>query len=90
MTCERFTMPGGGVAIVCSRGRRKAKPPKCSECGGVAGFQCDHVVARGKTCDVFLCDTHAIVAPVQAPLAGIGAPLEERHLCPRHAFNPDE
>lgn len=70
MSCDRFPMPGGGVAIVCSRGRRT---PRCRWCERTPGtFQCDWKMGRGKTCDKHICAAHAKeVAP-------------NKHLCPEH------
>lgn len=70
MPCDHVELPGGGVAIVCSRGRR-AKAWRCF-CGLAGGIQCDWKVGGGKTCDAHLCPDHAKeVAP-------------EKHLCPTH------
>lgn len=69
--CTYVKMPGGGVAIVCSRGRRHTK---CA-CGRTATLLCDWKVKGKKsgTCDVPICDrcTHS-------PAAG-------KDLCPTHA-----
>jgi hypothetical protein len=59
MTCETVKLPGGGVAIACTRGRRR---PKCSEpgCDAPSQFQCDAPVAGKKsgTCDRYMCGAH--------------------------------
>lgn len=69
MKCDRVQIPGGGVAIVCSRGRRQKR---CHQCGQSAKLLCDWKIAKGKTCDMQICATHAQeVAP-------------EKHLCPEH------
>jgi hypothetical protein len=63
-------LPGGGTAIVCTRGRR----PACSVCGKRPGeLLCDGPGAEpGKTCDARLCRSCAQhVAP-------------DTDLCPRH------
>lgn len=68
MSCDYIKAPGGGVAIVCSRTRRR----KCVACHLAGGFQCDWKVSEGKTCDRFICAEHAQeVAP-------------GKHLCPVH------
>lgn len=69
MTCEKIAMPGGGVAIVCSRGRRT--PPKC-RCGRPATLLCDHPKSKGGTCD----------KPICAACASEVGP--DRHHCPAH------
>lgn len=56
MPCDKVELPGGGFAIVCSRGQRKAKP--CESCGRPGTIQCDYPVTRnGKTatCDRWQC-----------------------------------
>lgn len=83
MPCERIRI-GDSVAIVCSRGRRKAAPT-CA-CGVVATRQCDWKVlkqrgARGGalkkpkpgTCDAWLCEKCTYV------------PAPDKDLCPAHA-----
>lgn len=55
MPCDPIDLPGGGVAIVCTRGRRKRKPA-CKFCGVAdAGFLCDAPVAKRRTCDAPIC-----------------------------------
>lgn len=70
MSCETIKTPGGGFAIVCSRGRRH---PRCRWCTHTPGaFQCDWKIAKGTTCDKHICAEHAQeVAP-------------DKHLCPEH------
>lgn len=70
MTCERVTLPGGGVAIVCGTRSRK----RC-ECGQRATLECDWKVPTRKsgTCD----------APICARCTTSPAP--EKDLCPAHA-----
>lgn len=69
--CSVVKMPGGGVAIVCSRGRRHKR---CA-CGRTANRLCDWKVKgkRSGTCDEPLCErcTHS--------------PASEKDLCPTHA-----
>jgi hypothetical protein len=52
MTCTPIKMPGGGVAIVCTRGRRVRK---CSSCSSSAGLECDG-------CDKPICAAHSFTA----------------------------
>lgn len=69
MPCDRFQTPGGGVAIVCTRGRRRNK---CCACELQGGLQCDWKVSPTKRCDRHICPEHAQeVAP-------------NKHLCPEH------
>lgn len=69
MKCAHLKLPGGGTAIVCSRGGR---PRRCFTCDLAGGFQCDWKVSPTKTCDRYICPDHAqLVAP-------------EKHLCPEH------
>lgn len=69
--CSKINLPGGGVAIVCSRGRRD-QVQHCCGCGGVATLQCDWKVGKGLTCDSWICSGCAKeVGP-------------DKHLCPRH------
>lgn len=77
MTCHRITLPGGGFAIVCERGRRsKTKPCSVPGCGRPSSYQCDHPVDLfGATCDAHLCRIH------RTPIG------PEKDLCPTHA-NP--
>ena len=74
MGCDRFDLPGGGYAIVCSRGPRPKRP--CRWCKDAHEFLCDHVVQdsgrTGKTCDAPMCRVHA---------KQIG---RDRHACPDH------
>lgn len=52
MTCERVSLAGGGVAIVCGTFKRK----RCA-CGGAATLECDWKVPSRKsgTCDAPIC-----------------------------------
>ncbi len=54
MACERYQLPDGGIAIVCTRGKRR---PPCSVCGRRGSeLLCDGVVpGRKRTCDAPLC-----------------------------------
>lgn len=49
MTCTPYKLPGGGVAIVCTKGRK----PKCVTCGGAAELECDG-------CDKPICAQHSL------------------------------
>lgn len=51
MTCEHVSLPGGGAAVVCGRGKR---PIRCAECGRPGDRLCDWKVLGG-TCDKPLC-----------------------------------
>lgn len=68
--CTKVKMPGGGIAIVCSRHRAK----RCA-CGRAATLLCDWKVKgkRSGTCDVPLCErcTHS--------------PATDKDICPQHA-----
>lgn len=69
MACDNLKLPGGGVAIVCTRGGRRMR---CFACHLTGGFQCDWKVAGENTCSRFICPDHAKeVAP-------------GKHLCPEH------
>lgn len=55
MPCERYVSPDGQtVAIICSRGRRAAKP--CHYCGKPSTSLCDYPIRDGKTCDKPMCN----------------------------------
>lgn len=54
MTCERFEFPGG-VATICSRGRRTKPVPPCA-CGNPATHACDYSLGSRKTCSRSLCE----------------------------------
>ncbi len=70
MTCTKVALPGGGVAIVCSR----VRPKRCS-CGRAATLACDWKVKTKKsgTCDAPIC------------AACTHAPAPDKDLCPKHA-----
>lgn len=57
MGCDSFNLPGGGQAIICSRGRRRQR---CAFCGRPASHLCDGRKPRRKsgTCDRPLCPEH--------------------------------
>lgn len=62
MACAPMALPGGGVAIVCTRGRR-LKGEKC-HCGVTATHLCDGRVrpdrgGRQRRCDRPICAAHA-------------------------------
>jgi len=61
MPCERVTLPGGSMAIICTRGRsRVAKVCQATaECHGSGTKLCDWPTAKGKTCDLRSCQEHA-------------------------------
>ncbi len=63
MTCQRFDIPGGGHAIVCSRGRRP-RPAPCTECKHRDhSLLCDFALRGakvGKTCSRRLCAACAV------------------------------
>lgn len=70
MPCTPFRTTDGTTGIVCTSRRR----PRCSVpgCNAPSGFQCDHRVKSGKTCDRHLCAAHA---------HQVG---DDMHLCPTH------
>ncbi len=70
MGCEKLSLPGGGVAIVCTRGRGRAR--KCCACTLAGGFQCDWKMGGAKTCDRYICPDHAKEV------------AKDKHLCPEH------
>jgi hypothetical protein len=71
MPCTPFHTPDGLTGIVCTSRRRA---PRCSVagCNAPSGFQCDHRVRGGKTCDRHLCAVHA---------HQVG---DDVHFCPTH------
>lgn len=70
MACEHVLLPGGGHAIVCSRGPRE----RCA-CGRPATLLCDWKVPanRSGTCDAPICASCTT------------SPAPEKDLCARHA-----
>lgn len=74
MPCERVRMPGGGVAIVCSRAPRRRRCVGCGELTADARLCDARLKSRpGKTCD-------AVVCP-----ACTTSPAPDKDLCPDHA-----
>ncbi len=60
MPCNPIKLPGGGSAIICSRGPRR-KP--CCHCGRPSDKLCDFPLTgakAGSTCDRPVCENHAI------------------------------
>ncbi len=60
MPCRATSLPGGGYAIVCTRGKR---PIMCSICGRPGNKLCDFPLTgekAGKTCDRPLCAKCAV------------------------------
>ncbi len=86
MPCETFRFPGGGTAIVCSRGRQVRK--KCVGCGKPATLLCDYPLQgkrAGKTCDRPICAKCATKVP--------GVETSEHdpfNLCPQHKDKASE
>jgi len=74
VTCELVDLGDGGVAIVCTRGRRRAS---CSHCGRhAATLLCDFPLKgkkAGRTCDRKLCPKCAVH-------------LGEADYCPPHSM----
>ena len=63
MPCDTYRLGDNGVAIICSRGRSRAKPCSVTGCPRKATKLCDFKLRgakEGKTCDRDLCDVHAI------------------------------
>ena len=71
MPCYTITLKSGGTGILCGDlGTHCA----AGNCGDVGIFLCDYPVGDSKTCDMALCENHALqVAP-------------ELHYCPAHAL----
>lgn len=79
MRCERITLEGGAVAIVCTSGRDKGKRARCT-CGAEAGLLCDAPAGgpdSGATCSAPVCSSCRVQKPRPS---GRGAPLD---YCPR-------
>lgn len=70
MTCEHVSVPGGGTAIVCTRGKR---PIRCSACGKRGDRLCDWKVDGG-TCDKPICKRCTF------------SPARGKDLCTEHAL----
>lgn len=63
MTCQKIPTPGGGVAIICERGRPRHKPCSVTGCRSPGEFACDYPLRgakAGATCSRLLCKAHAI------------------------------
>lgn len=71
MPCERVSLPGGGLAIVCGT---RASRQRCA-CGKPATLLCDWKVParRSGTCDAPICSSCAT------------SPAPEKDICPAHA-----
>ena len=83
MSCEIFRFRDGSTAIVCSRDKRKRKPPRCVGCGAEATLLCDWPNPRKKsgTCDAPICRECA-----SRPDNVASADRHDSYdLCPRHA-----
>lgn len=73
MTCHRVALPGGGMAIVCTRERRR----RCA-CGTAASLQCDWKVGGAKrNGEPKRCDAHICSRCAKEVAA-------DKHLCPTH------
>ncbi len=56
MPCDFVKLPGGGTAIVCSRGHAVRRfSQKCAYCQNESSLLCDFKVGEGKTCDKPIC-----------------------------------
>lgn len=81
MPCEPFNA-GGGVAIVCSRGRRRMKACEVCKARPMAKL-CDAAKPGGGTCDLRLCSSCAVRVGTHgksSPFAG-----DSVDYCPKHA-----
>lgn len=87
MTCDRLDLPGGGTAIVCTRGKRGRS---CKVCGRRATRECDFpITPRGgtpRTCDAPLCGqcAKAWTRDLALQPAATPAPGDTLDLCPAH------
>jgi hypothetical protein len=73
MPCDRYDLGNGGVAIVCSRGRRE--PCSVAGCRATSVALCDYPLQgkkAGKTCDRRLCAAHRV------------SKGKDRDYCPTH------
>lgn len=84
MPCETVRLPGGGVAIVCSRGRQKVR--MCEVCSErQATLLCDYPVGHGKTCDKAMCESCTTRPQQVLPLETVGSIIGETFdYCPEH------
>ena len=58
MPCSAAKLPGGGVIITCGRGH-VAKVCQVKDCHASGTQLCDWPIAKGRTCDLRMCSTHA-------------------------------
>lgn len=73
MTCTLVRIAGLN-AIVCHRGRsRRFVACRSRGCQADATCVCDYDLGGGRTCDLPICEAHAIEAG------------PDKHYCPRHA-----
>ncbi len=87
MPCARVLMgdaeTGYDWGFMCGPG---VKP--CAACSALADYQCDYPMGRGKTCDAYLCERHAISQGFprdnQLKLFADPDPETELHFCPTH------
>lgn len=81
MRCDRIELPGGGVAILCSRNsrRRTCRVPGCDwPAVALCDFQLEPP-ARRRTCDLAICARHRVSQP------GRGSDgSASRDYCPAH------
>lgn len=76
MTCERVRFGDGIVGILCSRGHR---PRRRCACGVLAAYLCDAPRgARGRTCDLPLCEACRVRAGEDLDLCRVHAALAEK------------
>jgi hypothetical protein len=82
----------GGAYIKCGDGRPVhicgTGIKACAFCRFLAEYQCDYRMGKGKTCDAYLCERHAIsqgfAAGNQLRLFDDPDPVTELHFCPAH------
>jgi hypothetical protein len=75
MPCDPVKLPDGGMALVCSRGRR-SRP--CRYCGRASSRLCDFPVLRGLhkgTCDTPICERCTTRIAGDGDLCRVHAPL---------------
>jgi hypothetical protein len=58
MPCRTISTGGDTYAIICSRGRERAKPCEHPGCGKPGGLLCDFPLAKGGTCSRAFCKAH--------------------------------
>ena len=68
-----YRTPDGTWVHLKLTGKAAKDPPKrCCYCGWISGYLCDWKIGEGKTCDLPICEVHALeVGP-------------DEHLCPTH------